>query len=582
MGRDKSATPEIEVSTTQVEAELKRFLIAPRRSLAARRAGIAPMSAAGLTGLLSTLGLDVVRTIQRSSKTLATMSAGPGEATHILVTRMERERADLIKSTLPANLILAEDRPLDYTDLVYPRSALTTPAAACVTRNLRFRILGKDDQPLAGVTVILAGDAYPAQGVTNEAGEIQLDLQTLGDRPPRVLWVQAPNGYWDLYLNNAKVSDASINVIRLRSFVDTINGFPQQFQFGWGQRVMGLDQAPRGINGAGVKIAIIDSGCDNTHPLLGHVRLGQDFSDAPGPKAWNLDQIGHGTHCAGVITARSTDGSMLHGFAPEAEIHILKVFPGGAYSNLIEALDYCIDNQIDVVNMSLGGDATVNEVVQETLEMAALNGIACIVASGNSGDAVKFPARSPHVLAVGAVGSLKDLPPNLWEGTTVRSELVAPDGIFAPSFSCFGPEIAVCAPGVAIVSTVPGGGFKSESGTSMAAPHITGVAALLLAHHPLFQTQFRAHDHNRVVALAQMLRAICQFYPFGFYSGAGLPILTRVLPELKPAGELVGAHTAPMAVAGAATAMAQMAPASFNPMQVLPWQVGAPYFPYRQ
>src|SRR5262249_28432838 len=121
-----------------------------------------------------------------------------------------------------------------------------------------------------------------------------------------------------------------------------------------------------------------------------------------------------------------------------------------------------------------------------------------------------------------------------WDATTVLPELVAPDGIFSPIFSAFGPDIGVCAPGVAIVSTVPGG-FEPLSGTSTAAPHVTGLAALLLAHHPLFQGPLAARTSQRVAGLFNMIRALCVPSPLGpARTGAGLPRLIGVEHVLRP------------------------------------------------
>lgn len=505
----------------------RNYLIAPRQI-----AGVQPMSVGDIDQTLKILGIDVVRRIDA----VQTLSLDQDNA--IVVASIEPDRAELLRKTMPQQLLLTEDKLLDYADtLASPEIRTFSSMADLIVKKLQFRILGEGDKPLSNVTVQLAGDAFPAQGITDEKGEVELELKTLSPKPPRFLRAMAPDSYWDVYLENPQLSNNIINTLRLSSLAETINGFPKEFQFGYGQRLMGLDQVPKEKRtGVGVKLAIIDSGCDNSHPLLKHVKLGRDFSGDPDVNSWNKDIIGHGTHCAGIITAYSSDNSFLSGFSPEAEVHILRIFPGGGYSNLIEALNYCIEHKIDVINLSLGVDSGINPIVEQKLELATNNGIACIVAAGNKvGGKVFYPASSPYTLAVAAVGNNKELQPYTWDSTTVQTELTADDGIFVPSFSCSGPEIDVCAPGVGIISTYPGGTFKPESGTSMAAPHITGLATLLLAHHPLFQTQFRERSRDRVQALFNLIRSQRKTYPFDFTRvGTGLPNVGSLIETTQP------------------------------------------------
>lgn len=528
----------------------RTYMLAPRRGLAARAAGVQPLSLQLFSAAVQSLGIEVVRRVRRGQGTIQTLSAGPGEGTEVVVARIEPERAELIRSSLPAQFMLAEDKPLDYGNS--PR-LLRAPAgvapfslgAGANARTIKFKVVGDDDAALAGITVQLTGDAFPSTGQTNNKGEVSLELVTLGQRPARALFVTPVPGYWDLYLTNPQLDEGAVNLIRLRSLGQTMPGFPQQFAYGWGQRLMGLDRLPPELGGKGVRIAVIDSGCDNTHPLLQHVQAGRDFTGAAAG-SWSEDVVGHGTHCAGVIAARAAGGIQWRGFAPEAEVHALRIFPGGQYSSLLEALDYCIDNQIDIVNMSLGGDSEVNPVVEETLEIARLNGICCIVAAGNSGDAVKYPASSIQTLAVAAIGNTMDLQPDTWDATTLQTGMVAGDGIFSPSFTCHGPQVNVCAPGVGIVSTVPGDAFEPQSGTSMAAPHVAGMAALLLAHHPVFQNQLRGRSPQRVEALFTMLRSVALPYAFGTErTGSGLPRLQPLLDMLAPHVEPAAAQPQP-------------------------------------
>src|SRR5262249_62388357 len=138
---------------------------------------------------------------------------------------------------------------------------------------------------------------------------------------------------------------------------------------------------------------------------------------------------------------------------------------------------YCVDLDIDLVNLSLGSPQP-SEAIEQKLEEAALHGVACIVAAGNSGGRVQFPASSRYTLAISAVGRLNEFPEASWDAATVLPNLVASDGIFSPTFSAFGPEVAVGGPGVAIVATGPGG-FEAQPGSFPAAPPPTGHAPLL-------------------------------------------------------------------------------------------------------
>ena len=522
----------------------RQSIIAPRRGSQALGAGVRPMSAGAVRAVMGQLpGLEIVRVL-RPRRAMSALSLTPDEATEVYVARIEADRAELVRQMMPPQLIMEEDAALEYgtpAGLGKPapaRLASWSTQGNLETRQLRFRVMGDGDTPLVNVGVSLAGEGFPQEARTDRRGEVVLPLIALPGRRARSLFVSAPHDYWDQYLTEPELSDAEVNIVRLRGIEETIAGFPEHFRYGWGQLQMGLDRIPDSVTGRGVKIAIVDSGADTTHPLLRHIRRGLDLTNSGDPDTWAQDPIGHGSHCAGIIAAGDEAGKAMRGFSPDAEVHVLKVFPGGRFSSLIEALDYCLELEIDVVNLSLGSSQR-SLVLEQKLEELALEGVACIAAGGNSGGAVLYPASSPYTLAVGAVGRLNEFPDTAWDATTVLPSLVAADGIFSPSFTCSGPEVAVCAPGVAIVSTIPGG-FEPLSGTSVAAPHVTGLAALLLAHHPVFQGPLRVRNQLRVATLFNLIRRLCTPYGFGAQrSGAGLPRLhglEHVLLPTQPSG----------------------------------------------
>jgi subtilisin family serine protease len=297
---------------------------------------------------------------------------------------------------------------------------------------------------------------------------------------------------------------------------------------------MHLNALPEAMDGHGAKVAIVDSGAAaRTHPDLQEIRTGRDITqDPPNDLTWTDDTVAHGSHCAGIV-AGFVGGPGIRGFAPKAEVHVIKIFPGGRFSSLLDALDYCVANDIDIVNMSLGSGQSSDLLLQK-ISQAKQHGVACVVAAGNSGDQVQFPGTSPDVLTVAAMGKPGEYPPDSFHAQQVWS----PDGhgptgedYFSAKFSCFGPEVDVCAPGVAVMSSVPPDGFGAWDGTSMAAPHVTGLAALLIAHHPDFAGPFAARNAQRVEHLFGIIKQSCAPLDVGDpnRTGAGIPDAVQAL-----------------------------------------------------
>jgi len=225
----------------------------------------------------------------------------------------------------------------------------------------------------------------------------------------------------------------------------------------WGIDRINADVAWNVATGFGVKVAILDTGIDTGHPdLAPNIAGGANMIN---PRKSFRDDNGHGTHVAGTIAAVDNDFGVV-GVAPEALLYGIKVLDksgSGWLSDILEGLQWCIDNQIDIVNMSLSA-SSFSQVFQDAITAVDNAGIVQVSAAGNESGAVSYPAAFPETIAVSATDDA--------------------DG-FA-YYSNFGPEVDLAAPGSSILSTYRGGRYAIMSGTSMATPHVAGAAALLL------------------------------------------------------------------------------------------------------
>lgn len=509
----------------------KQFVVAPRHATEGLQAlGFQPLQFDALEeALRNSSDIEVIDKIGPKN-TLGALGDGIGGGQGVLVARMTEQKAAALHQQGQGRLLVERDQPLNLMEPSLRQPALVTGVTPTNSGgpalNAVISVIGKDGAPQADAEVSLFGSMLPASGSTDVNGQVTLTLFGETADTVRGLYVKPKADYWSFYQRDPDISSDEVNVVVLRALSDwpALAGFPRQRAYGWGQKAMRLDQLPGNYRGQGVKIAIIDSGAATSHDNLRGIHAGFDVvNKKTNPNGWDHDTLGHGSHCAGVIAAADI-ASGIRGFAPEAEVHACKLFPGGQVSQLIDALEYCIEKQIDVVNLSLGG-AEVSEALEQQIVRTKRAGIACIVAAGNSGGAVQYPASSPNVLAVAAIGKLDEFPSDSYHAQTLDTNVDA-YGYFTAKFSCFGPQVAVCAPGVAITSCVPPNNFAAWDGTSMAAPHVTGLAALALAHHPDFKTpQYQARGAERVERLFQIIRASARHVSQGDQNrvGYGLP-----------------------------------------------------------
>jgi hypothetical protein len=384
-----------------------------------------------------------------------------------------------------------------------------------VTSELALRVVGERDQPLARAIVVAFGSASPAQGVTDESGTARISLYGDDRQTVRAIYVRPRANHWERLVVSPDLPETGATTIRLRPLAEAAP--PGAGGTGpWNTRLLSIDKPANVMTGAGVRVGIVGSGCDNTNPALRQVIHGKDFTGARSTTGWTDDVLGYGTHAAGLLAAA----------APEAELHVFKVCPGGRISDLLAALDECIARELDVVCLSVACEAP-SELLDQKLRELHHKGIACIAPAGPPG-ALQPPAFQSAVLTVGAVGRVGEFPPDTFHAQEIVPELVGSEGIFAAAFSGAGPHVGLVAPGVAVVSTAPGGQAALD-GTGVAAAHITALAALVVAHHPLLQGALRPRSEQRVAALFGLLHgSAVPYFADPMRSGAGVPNLRRV------------------------------------------------------
>jgi len=226
----------------------------------------------------------------------------------------------------------------------------------------------------------------------------------------------------------------------------------------WGINMIDAELVwPSGNMANPIKVGIIDTGISSAHPdLAANIKGGVNTINSR--KSWN-DDNGHGSHVAGIVAALNNSVGVI-GAAPAADLYAIKVLDAsgsGYLSDVIEGIQWAVANKIQVINMSLGASQDVQSF-HDAVTAAYNAGVVIVAAAGNSGGAVIYPAAYPEAIAVSA--------------TDQNNQLA--------SWSSRGPEVDLAAPGVNIYSTYKSTGYATLSGTSMAAPHVAGAAALVL------------------------------------------------------------------------------------------------------
>ncbi|MFJ3303275.1 S8 family serine peptidase [Streptomyces sp. NPDC086549] len=389
--------------------------------------------------------------------------------------------------------------------LPLPDPGLVTPLEQPL--EISLRVCGPDGEPLAGAGVFLIGATWPGQGVTGKDGTVTITLATETADSIQSLYVRPAGGYTDRWIHRPDLSATRENLVTLTPLAKVYPELEKRQQYGWGQQAMRLDRLPPTFRAFGVKIAVIGSGVSAEHPdLRQRVRSGVDLVHGT-DEGWARDTVGSGTHAAGIIAGADT-GKGVIGIAVDAEIEVCQVMPDGHFSDLIAALDHCIEREVDIAHIAVATPYS-SALVSRKLADANAMGIACVAPTGDTGGPVAFPGSLPTVFAVGALGVFGSYPQDTSQATHSGPQLT-PEGLFVAPFSCYGPGVDAAAPGVAVLSDVPQGGYAALDGTGTASAHVAGLAALVLAHHEDFHGQLLPRGPGRVQHLFDIISASCR------------------------------------------------------------------------
>ncbi|GIF14948.1 S8 family serine peptidase [Actinoplanes teichomyceticus] len=303
----------------------------------------------------------------------------------------------------------------------------------------------------------------------------------------------------------------------------------------WYLDALRISRAHQITQGAGVVVAVVDSGVDATHPdLRGQVLSGHSTTSA-GASDGRRDidpKNGHGTSMAGIIAGRGGGAQHLLGIAPKVKILPVSISLGADALEVAEGIRWAADHGADVINLSIGGpdpDGSVHKAAQYALSKNAV----LVAASGNreqqpTTTRVQSPANVPGVLAVS--GTMKS--GDAWSGAVT------------------GPEVAIAAPVEDVISPAPAGlssnGYSLATGTSDSSAIVSGVAALVRAKYPDLSS---ANVVNRLIRTADDRGAPGRDPQFGFGVIDPLAALTANVPVV-PANPLAGAASATPGGAG--------------------------------
>lgn len=344
--------------------------------------------------------------------------------------------------------------PASFADGTVPGHVLVKTKPGVSISNVAASYGARVDDQVPGTAVY---------SLTLPANQTEASFAALLNTDSRLVFAEA-----DTYLLNPEVKGDPVHLAF--DFAAADASFVQQWTAPLGVyadssplRQVNLGLAQARTTGAGITVAVLDTGLDGSHPLLqAHCLSGVSMIAGGGSGQECADgltnaAVGHGTMVAGIIAR----------IAPNARILPIRVLNGdglGTAKDVAKGIMYALKSGARVANLSLTSSIR-SKAIDDAMDAAEQGGMSCIVAAGNNGTSeTQYPSSRKEVIVVGAVDS---------------NNLKAP-------FSNYNRSVSVVAPGVEIRSTYVGGGYATWAGTSFAAPFVAGEAALVLALHPEF------------------------------------------------------------------------------------------------
>ncbi|HEV2069685.1 MAG TPA: S8 family serine peptidase, partial [Acidimicrobiales bacterium] len=428
---------------------IEQYVLLPPQGLRAR-------------GRVATAGVQAfLRSVEAGAQELSTAAHRP--VRFRVVDSLGPDGAKLIEATAGDALALRALQPtmrlapvVHYQPAVAPRAQVRAPVVAPASRAITVRVVSATDgTPVAGaivvaLTSVAAGTG--AQAITDAQGQVELPLGS--SAVLERLYIYPNSTFWSLRKDGLTLSDGAqvgLRPLDLGSTDCLRYHYPH------------VDDDA----GGGVTVGVVDTGVAG-HPDL-VIDGGANTAAGEDPDDFGDNGAGHGTHVAGIIAARGAPPTGIRGVAPGVRLRSYRVFAEGSNgaSNfaVIKAVDQAVADRCDLVNMSLGG-AAFDPVLKAAVEDARAGGSVCIcAAAGNDGRApVAYPAADEMAVAVSALGRIGTFPDDAAEVDTVAAPYGSDQADFIGAFSNVGPQMDLTAPGVAIISTVPGS-YAETSGT---------------------------------------------------------------------------------------------------------------------